>query len=431
MIISSNNNPFFILLKKEFIYLLLLWILLYFEPVQIGPLKISQLWKGLLVIYLLSSLLKNKFPKYIWFGILFSFKFLIYSHIPYGLINNFRLFNESLVFPVFLGYLIIRTRYEKISIYRFNNYAILLSIFLIYSAIPFFFGLKSLNNDYDLMEKYNINFSATKGLFYHIASASKMFTIATLYLILNKAKFNHNLKYRLFWWFSILLGSFLIIMCWTRTGWFIYFTILLFSVFHYTNFKIKLKGIILGLAIISIIFYVFQNNQAFRWRLTGGTNYRGEQELSFDQLAKARLPYIFVAIENMNDEGFMSSLIGYGEQKGQDYFEKKLSMSITSHNATFEILESNGIIGLLIYIIFIYSLFKTVKQKIKILDKNTKKTFNICILLFLLFYLTSHGTPLWGEIIFIFVIMDIFVKFEYKKKEILIEKNDFKYKLTE
>ena len=221
MIISSNNKDFFFFKKIEIIYLILLWVLLYFEPVQIGALKISQIWKGLLVLFLFSYLVKNNFPKFIWFGVLFSFKYLIYSQIPYGLMDNFRLFNESLVFPVFLGYLYIKHKKNNLSIHTFNNYAILLSILLIYSAVPFFFGLKSLNNDYDLMGKYNINFTATKGLFYHIASASKMFTIATIYILLNKTKFNHSKTYKLFWWTTILLGSFLIIMCWTRTSWFI------------------------------------------------------------------------------------------------------------------------------------------------------------------------------------------------------------------
>jgi hypothetical protein len=265
--------------------------------------------------------------------------------------------------------LYIKHKKNNLSIHIFNNYAILLSILLIYSAVPFFFGLKSLNNDYDLMEKYNINFTATKGIFYHIASASKMFTIATIYILLNKTKFNHSKTYKLFWWTTILLGSFLIIMCWTRTAWFIYFITLIFSIFNYSKLKVKIKGIALTILIFFSILYVYETNQAFRWRLTGGSNFRGEQELTFDQLAKARLPYIAVAIENMNDEGFLSSFLGYGEQKGKDYFE------------------------------------------------DLKKTFNICVLLFLSFYITSHGTPLWGELIYALIFMDIFIKNDQYKKE--------------
>lgn len=417
MIINFKNKTNFFIIKKEITYLILLWVLLYIEPLPIGPLKISQIWKGILILFLSSYILKNKFPKFIIFGIIFSFKYLIYSHIPYGFMNNFRLFNESLVLPVFLGYLYIKSKKTNVSIHIFNNYAILLSILLIYSAVPFFFGLKSFNNDYDLMKKYNIDFTATKGLFYHIASASKMFTIATIYILLNKSKFNHSKSYKLFWWITILTGSFLVIMCWTRTGWFIYFITLLFSIFHYSKLKIKIKGITLTILILLSISYVYQNNQAFRWRLTGGTNYRGEQELTFDQLAKARLPYIVVAIENMIDEGFISSFIGYGEQKGKDYFEEKLSMSITSHNATFEILESNGILGFILYILFIGKLYIFIKKRVKYLDDNLKKTFNISVILFLSFFITSHGTPLWGEIIYAFVFMDIIIKFEKKKKE--------------
>src|SRR5690554_6959076 len=41
--------------------------------------------------------------------------------------------------------------------------------------------------------------------------------------------------------------------------------------------------------------------------------------------------------------------------RGIDMFEEKTNMAITSHNATFEILESNGVLGLFFYILFIGS----------------------------------------------------------------------------
>jgi hypothetical protein len=416
MILTPNltKNEAFIFKAKEIIFLFFLWLLLFIEPIPIGGLKISQIWKGIFVVILLIQIIKEKIPLFVWIGILFSLKFLLYSSIPYGFMNNFRLFTESLVFPVLLGFLYVKIQKQAKLSYEFTNFAILLSLFLLYSAVPFFFGLKSYNTEFDLTEKYNINFSATKGLFYHIASASKMFTIATVFIILNKSKFNHRKIYKMFWWFSIMLGTFLIIMCWTRTGWFIYGMSIIIILFYYSTFKQKLKGIILLLCCFTIVTYVFEKSEAFRWRLTGGTSYRGEQELSVTQLASARLPYIVTSIGNMQDEGLFGTFIGYGEQKGKDYFEKKLSMSITSHNATFEIIEANGILGLILYLWFMRKVLYGVKKKVLYLEKIDKKTVLICIFLFLSFYITSHGTPLWGEIIYALVFMDVYQKYKFK-----------------
>lgn len=414
LVSHATKNDFFIFKGKELIFMFFLWLLLFIEPIPIGGLKISQIWKGIFVLILLLKIVNEKIPIFVWIGILFSLKYLFYTYLPYGFMNNFRLFTESLVFPVLLGFLYVYIQKQKRATYALTNFAILLSLFLLYSAVPFFFGLKSYNTEFDLTEKYNINFSATKGLFYHIASASKMFTIATVFLILNKSKFNHRKIYLMFWWCSILLGTFLIVMCWTRTGWFIYCISIIIISFYYSSFKQKLKGIILLFCCFAIITYVFEKSEAFRWRLTGGTSYRGEQELSVTQLASARLPYIVTAIDNMQDEGLSSSFLGYGEQKGKDYFENKLNMSITSHNATFEIIEANGIFGLVLYLWFIIKIYIAVKKKVFYLDKIDKKTVSICIFLFLSFHITSHGTPLWGEILYALVFMDVYQKYKFK-----------------
>ena len=421
-----NGNQAFTFVRKELLFLVFLWLLIYIEPIQLGSFKISQLWKGILVAYLLSEILKHIIPIYIWFGILFSVKYLVYAGMPYGYLDNFRLFIESLVFPVSLGYLYLRYRRNYKKPTNLMNYALLLSIFLIYSAAPFLFGLKSLYNDYDLLEKYNLNLVATKGLFYHIASASKMFTVATVMLMMHKRKFNHNKFYKLFWWVSILLGTFLIVMCWTRTGWFIYALSVFVLLFYQSSFKQKILGFSVVLFSFMAISYLYQSNEALRLRVTGGTSYRGEQELSFEQLASARLPYIIVAIENMKDEGGIGSFLGYGEQKGKDYFEKKTRMSITSHNSAFEIIESNGLLGLFLYICFIYHLFKAVRKRAKQLAPLDLKMVNLSILLFGMFFITSHGTPLWGELIYAFIFIHVFQKYELKRMTSLSNK-DQKY----
>lgn len=192
-------------------------------------------------------------------------------------------------------------------------------------------------------------------------------------------------------------------MCWTRTGWAIYGFGILIIFFYESTTKIKIYGFLGIIAISYLLFNLYETNDAFKWRLNGGASYRTEQQLSLEQLANARLPYIFVAIENLNDEGFMSSFVGYGEQRGKELFEQKTNMAITSHNGIFEILEANGIIGIALYAIFVFKLFKKVLYNKESQDPVTRKAIFVCFYLFTSFFLTSHGTPIWGEIIYAFL----------------------------
>lgn len=390
----------FKLSKGDLILLLALWLLLFFEPINLGPFKLSQIWKGIIVLLLLFYIARNKAPRFIWIGLLFSFKFLVYIHIPYGFVDAIRLALESLMFPLLLGYFYVQLKKGKLTQERLIQYALLLSIFLIYSAVPFLFGLKSLNPDFDLSSKYGLEMSATKGLFYHVASASKVFTVATIVLFVFKNRFWQNNMSRLFWIASIILGTYLIVMCWTRTGWFIYSGALLIAIFYKATLKTRLVGVIIITVSTLGVVQLYESNDAFKWRLTGGSSYKDGKSLSLEQLASARLPYVVTAIDNMKDEGAIATFFGYGEQKGKDLFEKKTNMSITSHNATFEIIESNGILGLTLYLGFIITLIRILLRNRKYEDPIIQRVITLCLFLLTCFYLTSHGTPIWGEVIY-------------------------------
>ena len=80
--------------------------------------------------------------------------------------------------------------------------------------------------------------------------------------------------------------------------------------------------------------------------------------------------------------------------------KKKTGMAIVSHNKTIEILESSGIIGLFLYLLFMVPLFRKLISNRNRIPPELKKLTLLSIILFFGFYLTSHGTPIWGEIIY-------------------------------
>jgi len=392
-------NTYFKVTFRELISLAILFLLLFVEPIKVGALKISEIWKGLVVVFLFFSVLNKRMPAYVWLGLIFAFKYLIYSRMPYGYLKAFSLSIEALIFPLMLGYLYYNYS-RKNNIDNLIHLGLLLSLFLVFSAVPFMLGLESLYEEYDLSEKYNLNFAAPKGLFYHIASASKMFTVATVFIFAFRKRFMNNLKNKILWLVAFLTGTLLVALSWTRTAWLVYLGALFICIFYQSKVKTKLSGFVFFFVLVLGISFLYETNQAFRWRLTGGASYREEKELTFEQLAAARVPYIIVAIDNMKDEGPISTFIGYGTQRGIDLFDKKINMAITSHNKTFEIIESSGILGLIFYIIFLIALYRHLKKNWKYMDSFDKKIATVIFFLYISFYILSHGTPLWGELLY-------------------------------
>ncbi|MEA4966727.1 MAG: hypothetical protein VB048_01235, partial [Bacteroidaceae bacterium] len=357
MIISEKSH--FRITSKEIIFLILMWFLFYIEPLSIGVLKISQIWKAVVLMVILIYLFGKEISIFAWFGFLFAFKYLVYSKMPYGYLYAIQSCLEALIFPTFLSFFYLRYKDDKLSASKLHNIALLIAIFIIYSTIPFLLGVKSLNPASSL-ERYGLESSAITGLFYSIASSSKLYVVSTILLINSFNYFKTTVYSKLFWLVSIMLGGYFILFSWTRTGWFIFLAVLLISLFYKSDFKRKVISLsIIGLLFISVL-WLYDSNQAFRYRLTGGATYRTDTELSVEQLASARVPFMKVAIDNLKNEKFVDVLFGYGTQYGIDLFFQKTGMAIVSHNATFDMLQSSGIIGLLFYLFFILLLFKKV-----------------------------------------------------------------------
>lgn len=380
-------------------FLLAFWLLLYVEPIQMGPLKLSQLWKGAVLFVMLVGLLRGRIPAFAACGLLFSAKFLIYTEIPYGIVSALQDCLEALVFPVFVWFFINRERSNPRSSDLLTDYAILGSLFILYSTVPFLMGVKPLNPIRDL-SAFDIDAIAVNGIFYHIATSSKLFTIATLVIFIARGRFQRTLLYRLAWATSVALGIYLIYASWTRTAWFIFAMTFLVVIFYGVSWRRRLVGLLIACVAVLSVAWLYENDQAFRWRLSGGAIYRQDAELSVESLTAARLPFVLIALENLREKGLSSQLIGYGSATGIDLFEQKTGMAINSHNRTTEILESSGLVGLALYLAFLLALSRILRRGWTTASLEQRRFLLASTLLFSGYFLSSHGTPIFGEVIF-------------------------------
>lgn len=397
MIVPDKSS--FRITSKEVLFLILIWFLFYIEPLSVGILKVSQIWKAVVLIGMLIYLFTKEISIFAWFGLLFAFKYLVYSKMPYGYLYAVQNCLEALIFPVFLSFFYLKYENDKARTTKLHNIVLLISIFIIYSTIPFLFGIKTLNPVASL-EKYGIQAAAIKGLFYSISSSSKLYTVSTILLINSYNYFKATRYSKLFWVISVLLGVYFVFFSWTRTGWFIFIAALLVSLFYKSNFKKKVVSLFIIIILFISVIWLYESNQAFKLRLTGGATYRMDTELSVEQLASARAPFIYVAIDNLKNEEFIDLLFGYGEKYGIDLFFQKTGMAIVSHNATFDMIQSNGLIGLLLYLSFIFILYRKVLGGLRNTEFYVRRHAIVCMILFMGFFITSHGTPLLGEIIY-------------------------------
>ena len=244
-----------------------------------------------------------------------------------------------------------------------------------------------------------------------------MFSFATIVIFNFYGRFFNSKLNKLFWFITVLLGTYLVYASWARTAWLFFFVGIIISLFYGKKLKMRLVASFVSVLLVVVLSYIYQNNQALRYRLSGGAIYRQNTELSVEQLAAARVPFVLTAIDNFSKENLISQFIGYGQKRGIDLFEKKTNMSIVSHNKTFEILESSGIIALLLYFMFIYKLFKSINRYRPYMSSEKRPLSYVLFFLFVGYYLTSHGSPFWGEIMIALLLISI--KFEFFENKIL------------
>lgn len=387
----------------QLVYVLVLCVVLFLEPVEIGPLKVSEIWKVFALAFITIRVFKGRFESFILFGFVYVCQYLYYSTFPYGYLSNIALAIEELVPPLLLIFISVRYS-ERYDFHESMNKLInIVSSFIILSTVPkVFFGVEGLYDSLDLSYKYGLSIVGLKGWFYHIASASKMFVTATVALILQY----RNKTSRLGRFLSIVLisyGSVLVLLSWTRTAWFAYALSILVIFLYKASVKKVLFFVVAMIGCLNLFQIALEQNDAFRWRMTGGASYREEKELTVTQLLSARLPFIVVALDNLDEESFISNLIGHGAEKGKDMFKDKTGMRITSHNRTFEILEAAGIFGFIFFILFYGNLIYLTRRRSRYLNRGDQKEIMVFIILFVFFTLTSHGYPIWANIIFIAV----------------------------
>lgn len=409
-----SHNLTYDYIFKTVLFYLFSFLLLYSEPITIGGIKIGILWKIVLLAAILipisTYILKTKqIEAFVLFALLFSLK-ILFSISSFEDINHtIGMIAKSLLFPLLFLFFTI-----KLNTIQLKYIAKHFSILIILSFVPFMLGILDPMSEGYKLESYGFKDSfGLIGVFQkpHAASMSLAFPLIVIYYFFQ----NDKNKFMKFIYLGLLgLGIYELVLTYVRTG----LLMVLIGIFY---LWIKEKGgkkyvtaIIIALPIGFMFFYMYTTNPVFKMRIHDENIYHKKTEkIETDRIGSGRLRYAKAAINNWYDEGFASHAIGLGMGLGLDKMEKAVGMKIFAHNQYIQVLQQEGIIGALLFLLYLYSLLKY------ILRRKTNKYYFISMALFLAYIveMAVQGGVLFSMALLMAIPLALMKKMETRPNE--------------
>lgn len=328
---------------------ILLLFLFHFESLSLGIVKISHLWKGVLLIYMVVGIIGQKnnlfiYGSYIFLAILQVVNVELFDN-PFNAIVNL---TTTLLIPV-MGIYVLRFHPSQL-----RSALIFFSSFFILSFIPYKLGiLDSYKEGYDLE-----SFGGTFGLVGpfqnpHTASLTLAGSLLIVLYFWFQGFFNRTYLIILF-----ILGSYFLLNTYVRTGMVMVVVGILPLLFHF----IRKRDMSPFRIIFFVLFFVIMasnwiiSNEVLINRITGENKYR--QDYSFESMGSGRGGIYLVSIEIFDEATVLEKIFGLGNTKQVELISNKMGVRIGSHNGFLDILLTTGIIGLLAFLYFLFCIYR-------------------------------------------------------------------------
>jgi hypothetical protein len=324
---------------------IILLLLFHIETLYIGPIKISHLWKGLLLIYFFVEIILRKQKTFFYKPLIWiSFLQLINIELFNNPLNAFVDFTAILILP-FFGIYILRFNYSQL-----RKLLLFFSAFYILSFIPYNLGiLNSFREGYDLIE-----FGGTEGLIGpfqgpHGAAISLAGALVVVLYFWFEGSFN-----KLYLTILFLLGFYFLLNTYVRTG------LAMFAIGSIPTliyFAKKQARTFLQLAIFAFFMAILAsnwilNNEVLMNRITGQSQYSSEE--SFESIGSGRGGIYIASLQIFAEANIIEKAFGIGQSEQINRIQKKIGLSVGSHNGFLDLLLKNGLLGLLFFFIYIY-----------------------------------------------------------------------------
>lgn len=408
------------MIQKKYLNIILFhtifFFLIYLEPINIGPIKFSILWKIplllLLVFYTLVYISRSlPIQSYSLFGFLFSLKkFFTFSSFAY-IGSAFIEFSRFLIFPIVLYVFpkIFKTKQLEFIVKNF-------SILVVLSFVPFMLGLlEPLGEDTSLGAYGYSEASSLIGFFQnpHSASISLAFSVIILFYFFQNSI---TKKDKLFFSFLILLGVLEIYLVLVRTGWAMLLFAVIYVLYKKRKASVYMKYIPLLFIGVLVFYFQYQSNDILQMRLQDTNKYQQEAILG-----SGRLLFVYYAFQHWLNNGMEPIAIGLGTEYAKNLMEIDTGLRVFAHNGFIEILQSDGLIGMMFYLLMVFYLYRYIR-------KNRRSKYYLITSTLFFVYLVEMLFQ-GGDYFFVYILFASFISLiKLESIQLTISDNSYDFK---
>jgi hypothetical protein len=351
---------------KKVLFTVLFFILFYFEHKIIGGVKLTIIWKIPVLIFLIVSVFEEQINSdIIWLGYLVSIKNIITVNALGNFMSQFTELSYFIILPLIIHFLISN---KKISITQLRRFLFLLANVIIITNIPIFLKIVEPAGSLSL-GYFEVNLNSFYGLFDpHSTSVYLALSIIIMlyFLIYTSYKFS---KWKYVYYLILLIGAFMLLKTFIRTGWLMFLVgilVLYVGRLNFFNIKKVVAFLIIGLSLISVLYY---SNDSFRDRLIDNRANQVNAALT-EKVGSGRIEIWGSYLKIWKESNFLGKIIGISNNTAQEIFGKTHEAALFAHNEFVNMFVSNGVLGLVLLLLYIKSIYKSLHNHI--LEKERK-----------------------------------------------------------
>ncbi|PCH68705.1 MAG: hypothetical protein COC06_09035 [Bacteroidales bacterium] len=343
------------------LWMLAFFIALFLKSYTIGGQEMAYIWKLPLLIFLFVGVLGQKIDfNFLILAYVFAIKNLIstsFFDYPVDAIINF---SKYLTIPLVVHWIYLNINSIE-SLKKLRMLPIYLSGFLIISNIPYYLGVFSAPVSKTMLWMEDSSLDGLVGILgapHYTSALLSIACIVILEFIVNK---RGPMLINLVLGSLLVLGVFFLFKTYTRTGWLMF--VVGISILFARKITFKDAGKILAVSVLLFagLIFLYQTNEGFRRRVMDDR--AGQEDKSaYETVGSGRLQIAAVYLENLYESNFATYLVGMGMQESQNRYEKKDGMPLFAHNGFVQTLVDNGILGFILYLVFLYSVFRSISR---------------------------------------------------------------------
>lgn len=374
------------------------FLLFYSEPVNLGGMPVSQIWKLPLAGFMLYFVFQFRSkPAPLWTQTQYwiSFKSLFNAGTVTDLMTNVQASIKFLFLPLIYSFVAAKDKSGE----TLAKILLVLCQYFVLTNIPMFLGLPMLSSGHD----YG-TFVAYSGIFQnqHAMSVIMGICIAVILHFFKTGRFEsagakcYNI---------VLLGiaAYAMYLGFARTGWLMCLLAIIVLFWPKDATARQWLGIIgVSAALAGGFTYMMVTNEMFRDRVMGN-NLQTHEKMNIDS---GRSEYTAAAFERYCNGTLLEQVIGMSTQDEMDYILLKTRNRVGAHNGFMDMLARNGIVGLLLMLLMLITLFAFIRKRKK------APTYRLALALWLMnfsFQVTQGGSMFHTDLLYAltFCLLDV------------------------